>query len=1331
MDFQAIADRMTAMTCVISVEALPEGRYGKLRLVAGNKAYIDSIEHPAPGITMLKNKFVPNSEYTDYLSRDLNFENYCYGAAVEKKILHSYVHPERMPGWFNMLFIPLSGTEDNLNYCLYIMEINTEADSKTMSDISGDIASSVLDTCIRLRGTTDFKATMQDVVAGIRELCEAEYCCAMVINDYDRSCSVLGEAFSDDTGLFSMEKYLDDDFYDLVESWGATIAGSNCLIAKNDSDMEVVKERNPGWYESLTGAGARNIVLFPLKSRNQLLGYMWALNFNPHRAEKIKETLEVTTFIVGSEMGNYFLLDRLRMLSSKDLLTGVMNRNEMNNYVDSLCNGGEEEKTSVGVIFADLNGLKAVNDLKGHNAGDILLKNAAMVLREVFDESSIFRAGGDEFSIIVTEITKEELDSKINDIRRASERFGNVVFALGGAVEDDSRNVRLALRHADEAMYADKKLFYEKNPDKVNENRMSRATEDKVDEKFREISFVREMNHDELTGLPGMTAFLELAEKGRREMHEKGATSALVYFNLSGMKYYNKRYGFAEGNVLLREFGGHLTRIFGKERSSRLAQDNFAAFAENDGLEDKLRELFASSKKINNRRSLPVKAGIYLDSMGMVEAPIAFDRAKTAGESINKDDKESHFCYFDNKMLEKELNRQYIIDNLDRAISENWVKAFYQPIIRAAGRKVCDEEALARWIDPVKGMMSPGDFIPVLEDTKLIYKVDLHIVDIIIERLKKQEAAGYKTVPISVNLSRTDFESCDIVEEINNRVEAAGISRNLLTIEITESVVGENFEFMKEQIDRFRELGFKIWMDDFGSGYSSLDLLQEMQFDLIKFDMRFMRQFDNNKRSRIVLSELMRMAQSLGIETVCEGVETAEQADFLTETGCTRLQGYYFSKPVPLEEEMKRYSGKEDDLGIENTDEAKYYKALGSVNMFDLSSVSADDTESSKDYYDSLPMGIIEYNGREIKVIRSNKSYMEFLGRFFSEKREEMTDSVKEAKGDPEADFIRAIKECMRDGNRVFLDERMEDGTTVHVMLKMIAENPAIGISAFVVAVLDITKERDAELTYANVAQALSSDYEYLYYVNKDNGRFVEYSHEGGSRGLSAERHGNDFFNEARKDALKFIYEDDRSHFLEFFKKDNILKTINEQGVFVLNYRLLKEGKPTYVSMKIVPMNNDHVHIIIGVNNVDVQMRQQETIERLKEEQTTYSRISALMGNYIAIYTVDPQSGNYMQYSASEKYSKLGIPKVRTDFYNDSIEECRRVIHPDDLDYFMSVFSKEKILKGTRDGKVYKIRYRLLMDNEPIRISLRACIVEEQDGPQLIVGVNRSSEEIV
>ena len=462
-DYQAFVDNFIAPACVLSVEKAGNGPHRTIRIVAGNRAYLDTIEKPVPGLNDHPKKFIPDLIYTNYIQEDVNFEQASYQAAVCHKKVSSYVHPDKFDFWFDMLFIPMPSDDEDLGYCVYSMDLSLKPEAGNMSSTSADIAQSVLDTCIKLRSIDDFQEAMDSICKDIRALCDSEHCCILMMDTAKRSCSVLCEAFSETTKLLPMGTYLDDSFYDIAESWEGTLAGSNCLIIKNEKEMEIVRERNPVWCESITQAGGKSIVLFPLKFKNELMGYIWAINFSAEKADKIKETLELTTFILASEIYSNRTMERLHILSSRDMLTGVMNRNEMNNYVISLVNS--EETSSVGVLFADLNGLKTINDSEGHIAGDTLLKNAASALREVFDKKNIFRAGGDEFVVILTGLTEDDLYSKVETLRKVSEKYDRLVFAVGAAYEPNSADVRIALHNADERMYADKKLFYEKHPE--------------------------------------------------------------------------------------------------------------------------------------------------------------------------------------------------------------------------------------------------------------------------------------------------------------------------------------------------------------------------------------------------------------------------------------------------------------------------------------------------------------------------------------------------------------------------------------------------------------------------------------------------------------------------------------------------------------------------------------------------------------------------------------------------------------------------------------------------------------------------------------------------
>ena len=208
-----------------------------------------------------------------------------------------------------------------------------------------------------------------------------------------------------------------------------------------------------------------SIVLFPLRSNDENLGYIWACNFDVDNTVKIKETLELTTFFVGSEIANQRLVKRLQILSSIDMLTGVLNRNEMNNRIDALRKSGSDELKGLGIVFADLNGLKRVNDTQGHAAGDLLIKNGANLLQNVFVGDEIYRAGGDEFMVLLSFTTEDKIVEKINKTKKLSRHYDNVSFAIGYCYQNDLGDITEALKTADERMYADKEQFYKEHPE--------------------------------------------------------------------------------------------------------------------------------------------------------------------------------------------------------------------------------------------------------------------------------------------------------------------------------------------------------------------------------------------------------------------------------------------------------------------------------------------------------------------------------------------------------------------------------------------------------------------------------------------------------------------------------------------------------------------------------------------------------------------------------------------------------------------------------------------------------------------------------------------------
>ncbi len=459
MDFEGLLSGYKSKTCIMSVERYPDGKYGNIRIVAGNKAHCDDMAN------VMHHPFVPDSPYEEYLPQNRNFEDYCYRCAFEGEPLHTYVKLPQMGLWLNMFLLPLESDREDIGYCIYSYDVTPEVDAQKRASLAADASAAVLQTCIKLRGSSAERAPYSEVVEDIRKICDSEQCCILLTDHEHQRCINFAESFKPDCGLLPMDHYLDRGFYHISQTWPDTIGDSTCIIIKDDNDMEWLKGANPLWYESLKGAKVRNVVLFPLEYNSETLGFMWCVNFNADNTVMIKETLELTTFFIASEISNYQLLDRLKVMSTMDMLTGVFNRNAMNTMVTDIVEGKKELKYPYAVVFADLNGLKRVNDEMGHGSGDELLRKAAAVLRGVFYESDIYRAGGDEFMLIAQQTDEAELESRLEKIRIRADA-DDVHFAIGTHIVTEGGDVRDAMRTADIQMYMDKQDYYDRFPER-------------------------------------------------------------------------------------------------------------------------------------------------------------------------------------------------------------------------------------------------------------------------------------------------------------------------------------------------------------------------------------------------------------------------------------------------------------------------------------------------------------------------------------------------------------------------------------------------------------------------------------------------------------------------------------------------------------------------------------------------------------------------------------------------------------------------------------------------------------------------------------------------
>lgn len=314
----------------------------------------------------------------------------------------------------------------------------------------------------------------------------------------------------------------------------------------------------------------------------------------------------------------------------------------------------------------------------------------------------------------------------------------------------------------------------------------------------------------------------------------------------------------------------------------------------------------------------------------------------------------------------------YIISHLDEALKNDFIKVFFQPVVRTLTRQYCGMEALARWEDPEYGLLLPNEFISILEKHRRIHELDTHVLHKVCESFKSMNRR--LDVPVSINLSRLDYELCDIFEIVENAVVSNKVPRSSLCIEITESVIASNEELMHQYIDRFRSAGYSVWMDDFGSGYSSLNVLKDFMFDELKIDMRFLSDISN--RSRKILASIINMAKEIGIETLAEGVETEEQFEFLKNIGCEKMQGYLFGRSMPFEECLCH--AEETGRTWESPKLRWYYDEIGQVNVLSsrpFRSPEENDQPISGRELNSIALAIVELKGDMAGMLFENEAF--------------------------------------------------------------------------------------------------------------------------------------------------------------------------------------------------------------------------------------------------------------------------------------------------------------------------------------------------------------------
>ncbi len=502
------------------------------------------------------------------------------------------------------------------------------------------------------------------------------------------------------------------------------------------------------------------------------------------------------------------------------------------------------------------------------------------------------------------------------------------------------------------------------------------------EEKVETCSLTHVSDFDSLTGLLSRHAFVKVVET-TAEIDEAGINAgeyALVYFDIIRFKAINDLFGTKEGDRLLKYIADMIVQAAKEEDAvCRMDADRFVLFTHNQGAELEL--LVETIVEAITAYDLPYEitcnVGIYVTGNAKLSADSMIDRAVLAQSAI-KGSYTSRYNYYTESMRNDMLSEQEISGIMMTALVEKQFVVYYQPQYNHSTGMLIGAEALVRWLHPDRGLISPGIFIPIFEKNGFITRLDLYVFEEVCIFLRSCMDKGLPIVPVSSNFSRHDIFQPDFVGKLEELRKKYDIPSKYLRVEITESAIMGGSQHANEIVKKLHECGYIVEMDDFGSGYSSLNVLKDIELDIIKLDMLFMQEDSDSKRGGTILSSIIRMAKWLGMPVIAEGVEHMEQADFLKSIGCDYIQGYLYSKPLPQEQYLEVLSSNSVGKTLPQM------HLIETLNAYDFWNPKSQETLIFSNYVGGA--AIFDYHAGQVEVLRVNKKYLQELCMNLTEK---------------------------------------------------------------------------------------------------------------------------------------------------------------------------------------------------------------------------------------------------------------------------------------------------------------------------------------------------------
>lgn len=807
------------------------------------------------------------------------------------------------------------------------------------------------------------------------------------------------------------------------------------------------------------------------------------------------------------------------------------------------------------------------------------------------------------------------------------------------------------------------------------------------------------------TGLPNLNSFRRIAGEIINDNPDTHYTIARI--DIDHFKFYNDVFGTEKGDYLLRRIGEDAEKLVRDSQKEILvghsSGDQFVLMMKTSDFSPIriYNTILKELKEIDPNYNFELRIGYCKVEDLSVDVSIYCDWVYLALKSI-KGDYVRHWVEYDKSMRQHILEEREIGDEMDKALADGQFVPYFQPQYNYQTNSISGAEVLVRWLHPQKGLISPGKFIPVFERNGFIYELDKYIWRQACIFLNKAEKEGINLPCLSVNISRRDMYREDLIAVLNSLCREYSINKRKLHLEITESAYTENPELMIKVVKDLSNDGFVVEMDDFGSGYSSLSILKDLPFDIVKLDMMFLKTSQADGKTGNILSSMVHMAHQIDLSVIAEGVETVEQAKYLHSIGCYHMQGYLFAKPMNEKSFVEYLS----NASFEKSDDRHLSRPLDtSIDFLD------DRTQSALLFNSFIGSAcLMEIQGTHINILRVNERFFEELGLVDNADFDLLQDLSSRLDDESLNKFNQMTREAIETGNEVTgslymkpMSEAYPDGIWVFVRARFLAKK--VDSYLFFCSIENVTKERLLSLKNETILNELNN-----VIANLPGGiaRFVyddKICFEFMSRGFALLRGYtvDELTEKLNEDITADVHPDDKQRISKIIdaKKKSV-------GEFNLIYRVMKKDN-TIIWLNTRGLtekcDNRYTTYLYCTDISD----EKAVEEKLKSKELTMSIIMSSLSGGTASFLFDGKSLKLLE--MSDNVAEL-VSKTTQEFKQIIEKNPEALVYEQDLEKVINAF-----VNGSNTGKDTDISFRILRENEdPMWMRMHCNFEKKNDG---------------